>query len=531
MVQENGYFTIELIGDEAICRVYPPKEGAERVTYRDLSSYLDAHGFSYDVKEINRSIFSNDTEEFTAIPTSKVEYSDSMYVGLTDDRMKAVARFYPGSLNGGKMSAKDIMAGLQQKGVKFGIDQEAIMQFLANPVYCTDITLAKGNPPVEGHDARIEYFFNTNPNTRPAYNEDGSVDFHTLDVISQVYKGQLIAKLFPEDRGKNGRNVLGTDTLPRPVKPSFLQVGRNITLSEDRTEAYSDVTGHATLVNGQVFVSDIYEVPADVDNSTGDINYDGNVYVKGSVREGFKITAKGDVIIDGTVEGAEIYSGSQIVIKRGVNGMNRGLLKANGNIISKFIENAKVYCGGYVDTGSIIHSGVVAKGDVIVNDKKGFISGSVVKSGGRVEAQTIGSSMGSATKIEIGIDPDTKEKYSQLDADIRRMNAENAKVMPIIKNYKELISQGQTLDPKNKEYYIKLKQLLVNNKEKLEPSIKEFEMLKQELEKGQDAKIIVSRDIYPGVTVICSDVSLTIKDKRSHVYLERKDGEIVIQNL
>lgn len=532
MVQTNGYFTIEFKdNNEAICHVFPAKEKGAPVEYRELANYLDAHGFSYDVKEVNRVVTSKEGADLSLKALSTLEYADTMDLDIDRDKSKAICRFYPGSKNGGKLNAKDIMAALSVKQISFGIDQQAIMDYLQNPVYCTDILIAKGTPVTEGKDAYIEYMFNTNPNSKPAYNEDGSVDFHNLDVISHVQKGQLLAKLHPEDKGKPGRDICGHEVSPKPVKPAFLAVGRNISLSEDRTEAISDVTGHVKLYNGQIFVSDVYEVPADVDNSTGDIEYNGNVLVKGSIRDGFQVNAKGDVIVEGVVEGALVMSGGQIVIKRGVNGMNKGVLQARGNIICKFIENAKVFSDGYVETGAIIHSDVSAKGDIVVANKKGFITGGVIRAGGRVEAMTIGSNMGAATRIEIGMDPDKKERFNLLQKEVTRINAENAKLIPVIKNYKAQVEKGIELDPKNKEYYIKLKQMLIKNKQDLESNMEEFEDLKKLMENSQNAKVVVSKDIYPGVTVVCSDASYTLKDKRSFCYLERKDGEIVIMNL
>ena len=174
------------------------------------------------------------------------------------------------------------------------------MELMTSPVYCTEIVIAKGMEPQHGTDAWIEYFFNTEINAKPAYNEDGTVDFHQLsNIISHIEKGDLLARLHPEDRGKSGKDVTGKETLPRTVKGKRLQVGKNIRLSEDGMEAFSEVTGHARVYNEQIFVSDVYEVPADVDNSTGNIDYKGNVYIKGSVREGFTVFAEGDVVVDG----------------------------------------------------------------------------------------------------------------------------------------------------------------------------------------------------------------------------------------
>ena len=55
----------------------------------------------------------------------------------------------------------------------------------------------------------------------------------------------------------------GREIKPKQVRSLQLEYGNNIRVSEDKTELYSEVTGHASLVNGKVFVSDVYEVPAD----------------------------------------------------------------------------------------------------------------------------------------------------------------------------------------------------------------------------------------------------------------------------
>lgn len=80
--------------------------------------------------------------------------------------------------------------------------------------------------------------------------------------------------------------------------------------------------GHVSLVEGKVFVSDVYEVE-NVDLSTGNIDFEGSVQVNGNVSSNFVIRAGGNVIISGVVEGAYIEAGGNIIIARGMNGMAR----------------------------------------------------------------------------------------------------------------------------------------------------------------------------------------------------------------
>ena len=257
-------------------------------------------------------------------------------------------------------------------------DLDALM---AERVYCTPIILAKATPPIEGKDAKITYHFNTDLTLKPKMLEDGSVDFHTLDTICPVRAGDLLAELEPAVQGRPGIDVCGGLLRPVKVKQRILRVGKNIKLSEDGLKAYSEVNGHATVEGEQVFVSNMYEVPANVDTSTGDIEYEGNVLVHGNVLAGFSITAKGDIVVEGVVEGANLRAGGHIILKRGIQGMDRGVLHANGNVISRFIESATVEAGGYVSADAIMHSTVSAKGDITVDGKKGFITGGVIRSG------------------------------------------------------------------------------------------------------------------------------------------------------
>ncbi|MDE7404801.1 MAG: FapA family protein, partial [Lachnospiraceae bacterium] len=281
------------------------------------------------------------------------------------------------------------------------------------PISCTDILVAKGQPPRHGTDARIEYYFETDLHAKPTLKEDGSVDFFNLNTLNHCKKGDVLARLFKEDPGEYGVNIYNEKIKPRNVKQAVLKYGRNIAISDDRQVLTTEVDGHVSLVDGKVFVSNVLEVE-NVDNSTGNIEYDGNVMVNGNVCTNFSVKARGDIEVRGVVEGAFLEAEGSIVIARGMNGMAKGTLKAGGNVIAKFIENSKVNAGGYVSTESILHSEVTAGTEIIVSGRRGFITGGKVCAANLIQVKTLGSYMGADTFVEVGVDPNIKQRIQEL---------------------------------------------------------------------------------------------------------------------
>lgn len=291
------------------------------------------------------------------------------------------------------------------------------------------------------------------------------------------------------------------------------------------------MTGHASLVEGKVFVSDVYEVPADVDTSTGNINYDGNVTIKGNVKSGFSVVAEGDVVIDGVVEDARVQAGGQIIVKRGIHGMAKGILHAKGNILCKFIENATVWSGGYIETDSILYSRVSAATEIRVQGKKGFITGGVIQAGRLISAQTIGSEMGSNTSIEVGVDPEKKARFIEVQQIIQQGNKAIAQIKPVLMTYNEKLARGDTLKDETIQYVQQLSNALHAKQRELEQVQAEYEQLHALLLQSSSAKIKVSRTIYAGVTVCISEQSMTLKGNRDHCQLIKNQGEIVISTM
>ena len=294
-------------------------------------------------------------------------------------------------------------------------------------------------------------------------------------------------------------------------------------LSEDHTELRSLVEGHASLIDGQVFVSDVYIVPANVDNSTGNIEYSGSVEIKGNVNSGFTVEAGGNITVGGIVEGATLKAGGDIVVARGIHGMSKALLQAGKSVTVKFIENAEVYSDESINTDSILHSNVSAKYEVRVQGKKGFISGGKIRAGSKVLTQTLGSEMGASTRIEVGVSTAMKKKAHDLGEKQKELEAEQGKMEPTITGIGKKVAEGMVL-PEEKMVFLKsVAKAYQDVKKQLLEVAKEKAKLDEEMEIAENASIVVKGDLYSGCLVTISGAQRSITDKYSCTKLV-KDG-------
>lgn len=533
MKVKNGYFKLDMRDTGVFLIVYPPEKGGEPVGIKEITVYLNEKKLTeYDRQKMKQLI--NNTEEVGEIYVGAwngIYQDEMMRLTVSEDKMLVFCRLYPPSNEGKLMTAEDIIRDLNLQKIVVGIDSKEIENFIKERTYCTNYIFAKGIPPVHGTDARIEYFFNTNPNLKPKMNDDGTVNYHELNTISRVEEGDLLAKLHEPVKGEAGQNVYGGVISARQEKSLKLEFSNNISISEDRTEIYSQLTGHASLINGKVFVSGVFEVPGNVDNTTGDILYSGNVFIKGNVKTGFTVKAKGDIVVEGVVEAAFLSSGGQIIVKRGIHGMSKGKVEAKGNIITTFIEYATVISGGFVEAGTILQSQVSAANEVRVNGKKGFITGGLIRAGNMVEAQNIGSYTGSITKVEVGVEPEVKEHYNQLQRKILEISKEMEKMKPALISYREKIARKELVSPDRVLQVQTIANIYKEKQSELAQMREEFMKIHEQIQLSTTAKVKVNGTAYQGVSIAISDVSMNVKGTISYSKFVKEQGEIVVHPL
>lgn len=527
----NGYFQLLGAGDHTNIKLIPPTDGGKPLDANDVIDYLSFHKIDYDIAALNRTIVALDEETVIQLNNNPlIPISEELKITIDPDRMVARGVFICASDKGMPITKDEILSDLKFNNIVYGIKESNIDAYLNNKNYLEEIILAKGKEPRQGYDASIEYFFNTDPNLRPQLNDDGSVDFFNLNIINHINEGDLLARLTREDKGDPGTDVCGGSIPPRKVTRTVLRFGRNIRQNEDKTEIYAECAGHVNLVDGRVFVSNVMEVE-NVDPATGNIEYDGNVLVNGNVCSNFSVKAKGDVEVRGVVEGATVEAGGSITIARGMNGMGKGILKCGGNVIAKFIENSEVEAEGYVESGSIIHSTVVAGTEVHVQGKKGFISGGKVTATTLIDTRILGSDMGTSTIVEVGLSALTKKRYAEVEELIKANNKIIDRVVPIMEAARERMQAGQELSSEQIDNIKGVYEVAKIKKKETLDLIAEKEELESKLLADTNAKVVIKDTVYPGTKIVISDVSKIVKDSTMHCMFQKNRGDVKMYGL
>lgn len=535
-MKRNAFFQLIQKDDGMYLKAYPEVDGGEKLSVEDVLNYLDKK----NLRDVDSGIVKYFVEDANSgkkdvlvkvLDGKQIPEKEFGLVSIDKKGYLAKIRLYPPSDKGARLSTSELKNLIEQNGVKYGIIEKNIEIALKARLYCMDILVAKAKLPVNGSDAEIVYSFNAEKTLKPTMSEDGSVDFHKLDMIESVKEGQLLATLIPIDYGEPGKDVYGNMIRPKKVRNKRLRHGKNIHLSDDKLQMYSDVSGNVTLVNDMVFVTDTYTIEGDVGPSTGDIDYDGAVEVKGNVITGYTVKATGDITVNGAVEGAMLISEGKIVLKRGMQGMGKGVMEAKGDVISNFIESATVKSGGAIYTDAIMHSNISANGDVIVNGKRGLIAGGSVKTTTKIETKVAGSTMGTQTELEVEFDTTLGERYRNIEKHIDQMTDEKDS---IVKNLKILQKRMQTkgkLEPEKMKLIKEGTERIKVIDQTIEEETEAYERIDEEMQRTSDGgKVRVENIAYPGVKIVISNISTFVHTETHRCTFIREGADIRVKS-
>lgn len=307
---------------------------------------------------------------------------------------------------------------LADAGVVYGI-QERILQELVGETLFTDIVVAEGLAPQKACDAQAQFLWEA-PRPQPQIQADGSVDHKQLNSVASVAEGTPLVRFVPAISGTAGTSIYG-DVLEVPAPKSFvLKEGPGTRLhAEDPSLLVAATAGLPVRLHQSARIVNVLELPG-VNLKTGHIDFDGSVVIHGPVEKGFKVHARGDIVVFGPVEGADLKSEGNLYLHQPVFAQSR--LSARYHIRGVFFQGAELVAGGdcWVNTG-LLHCQTRANGRIILGPQ-GTIHGGEAYSAYLIVAHTIGSEAGHQTRIAVGRNPQTQWELDGLQARQQLLN-------------------------------------------------------------------------------------------------------------
>lgn len=428
--------------------------------------------------------------------------------------MAAWLLIYPPSGEGREIDRELLDRALAGAGVRFGVDEALLDSLPQNPDrYFHLFPCAQGKPAVHGVDGRVVDLFSRVVERTVTVDEMNRVDYTTLNFIQNVAEGEIICRLIPPTEGVPGRTVLDQPLPARDGRKAALPKGRNTRISEDSFCLLAAIAGHVEFSGRAFQVKPLLDIPANVDFSTGDINFLGDVCIHGDICGGFTVRAMGNINVGGVVEAATVEAGGDLVVAGGVQGDNQAIIRAQRSIFAKFIENSCVYVKDTLHADCLINCDVYCDGGVEVRSGRMTVIGGSLRAAHEVSAGMIGSRAECRTEIFLGGQPCGEFEHHILLQEIAEQEKELEK------------TERQPDSPLKLSRMSKLRMQLMVNRKKLEQLEKERETLAEEQEAPGLRRMMCST-VYPGVVLSIDGVAHHFEHKLSPCSATLADGEI-----
>lgn len=434
---------------------------------------------------------SGDTENVAA---TSPESRDGLLITISADEMEACVRVVDPSV---KLTRKDVLRNLKSEGIVYGIDQREVDRLISGKDIQDTIVIAKGKPAVQGEDGYYEFFFRTNIDHSPKVQADGSVDYRNVDWFEQVKRQQKIAYYHAAGAGEVGYTVNGKRIPAKRGREKSRLRGQGFLVLPDQKTYISIMDGRIEATENSIEISKMVEFQ-EVSLATGNIRFDGNVYVKGNVGDGTIIEASGDVVVDGFVEAATIVAGENVILRKGMNASGNGRITAGGNIEGKFFEATVLKAGNDIHANYCMNCEAHADGEMVIFGRNGSVVGGAVYAVKQLRTQNIGNRAGILTRINVGVSDKMRKEQREVEEKLR----DNKMELMILQNAQADFQEKYPAEVRNTmEMYIKIDNAIFTKNKIIEDLTVRKEAVEKNIANTMNSNIVCSGDLFEGVLI------------------------------
>ena len=433
------------------------------------------------------------------------------------DKLYAWGIVFPPVGYGEEVSKEMLYRSMAENGILYGVNTHRIERLpTEREKYFTLFLAAVGKPAFDGTNGNIVDNFPREPVRVLEVDEFDRVDYTALNLIHNVKQGQEICRLIKPTEGEPGRTVLDTEIPAKSGKSVPLPKGRNTEISEDGTLLVASIAGDVEFTGRSFQVKPVLEIPGNVDFSTGNINFLGDINIRGDVLSGFTVRAMGNIQVAGVVEaGSTVEAGGDLIVVKGILGDGSTVIRAQRSIFSKYIENSTIYVRENLQTDCIVNSQIYSDGEVLVLSGRGTIIGGRIWAAKRINALIVGARSECRTSVQLGGLPCTNFEYELVQRELRLLEMELEKLEC------QLDSTGKSSLLDKTRMKLSLAELKLKQ---LESELADIRIEAEEQNTGR----LECGVAYPGTEISFGEETLRLRHERRKCAASLVKGEIVV---
>ncbi len=514
-VIEDGYPELNVTRKGKFLIIHSPKKNKKATNLMAVKTMLKEKGIEDVADSTIKALIDKSNGEPLIIGKWEPDVSKDGKVicDISNDLMTATVRVIAPKKDGRFIDKKDIYDALTSKKIKYGVLDKKIDDCIKNKIFNAPFKVAEGLKPINGKDAYIDSKFDLKKELNFDDSEVDKIDFKKMDLITNVRSGNLLAEKKVATKGKHGKNLFNQVVQAKHGKDLVLEGGDNTYIDNSDLLLKSSIDGHVIERDGLIHVVNFFIINGDVGPKTGNIVKMGSVKIIGSVLDGYSVKASGNIEVIKSVGAAYLEATGSIIIKLGVNGKNKAKLSTEkGDIYSKFIQDAKVFCGkNLIVSESIIHSEVTCNASVILQGGKSAIVGGLVMAYEEIRAKTLGAPAEVKTCLEVGIMPLLRSG----EIECKRYIEKNQSKVPQLKLDIRALEEKNLDDEKKEKLSLLEKELKEIEKNLIEKKEKLTKIEKAVISYSKEGKITAKKKVYRGVQMKCNLAELSISHEQS----------------
>ncbi|MBN1577134.1 MAG: DUF342 domain-containing protein [Chitinispirillaceae bacterium] len=449
----------------------------------------DGVAFSPDQQKIIAQVDGIAYQIDSAIGIIPIDFNGTFELEITPDNMAVLCTVHPPGPGGCLRGKEELLRLLSEKGVCSGIletDIDTMLALCGRGAYPSEpFTIARGIPPVNGNNGKLQYCFNTKTSLSPSINSEGHADYKSINIVNSIKGQQELVVLVPPTPGSDGSDVLGHTLPAEPGNAAKLPQGPHTVIDRENPGLLrAEVDGIVRLSGGVVEVCEGFVVPGDVDFSTGNINYNKSVVVNGDVKAGFKVHCGGDLQVNGTIEDCRITVGGNVLCKYGFVGQSKGVIDAKGDVNLGFMKNQTVRCFKNITIAKeALNCTLLSRDTIFVHGTPLSIVGGMVKARTSITAYAAGNHTGIRTLLEAGIDYLMEEELAAVDEQYKSAGTHYRSLVESFNRFRQTVA--------GRKHFSSIEQKKVND---FAAALKQA---KQQLDVLEERKSIIAGKIHP----------------------------------